>query len=71
MTIKLQLKQEDIARVNILKKQINHKSKPNITFIKTKKKSAQALNKWKSSNQKKKKTKEKESTVKKKTKGLK
>ena len=36
-----------------LKKQGNHKSKPNITFTKTEEKSTQAWNKWKPSNQKK------------------
>jgi len=38
----LRLKQTDIKGVNILKKQDNHKSKPNITSTKTKKKRTQA-----------------------------
>ena len=35
-------KQADIGRVNMLEKQGNHKSNPNITFTKTEKKSTQA-----------------------------
>ena len=42
MTIRL--KQADIGRVNILKKQGNQQSKQNITFTKTEKKSTQAPN---------------------------
>ena len=40
--------------VSILKKQGNHKPKPNIAFAKNEKKNTQAENNWRPSNQKKK-----------------